>query len=96
MIICRVSFMLIVMESVKPTAIDFFPTRLISGKSLSAEEEDIDVARERDRVYSGKAQSDLLRIYDLTKVQWTEFHDFFYRFFFPTKLLPRTCFFYSI
>uniref|UniRef100_A0A3P8V611 P-type phospholipid transporter n=1 Tax=Cynoglossus semilaevis TaxID=244447 RepID=A0A3P8V611_CYNSE len=46
----------------------FCKPRLISGKSLSAEEEDIDVARERDRVYSGKAQSDLLRIYDLTKV----------------------------
>uniref|UniRef100_A0A4W6E3E1 ABC transporter domain-containing protein n=1 Tax=Lates calcarifer TaxID=8187 RepID=A0A4W6E3E1_LATCA len=37
-------------------------------KSLSAEEEDIDVARERVRVYEGKAQNDLLRIYDLTKV----------------------------
>ncbi|XP_070785696.1 phospholipid-transporting ATPase ABCA1-like [Enoplosus armatus] len=42
--------------------------RLISGKSLSAEEEDIDVARERKRVYEGKAQNDLLRICDLTKV----------------------------
>uniref|UniRef100_A0A4W6E3B5 ABC transporter domain-containing protein n=1 Tax=Lates calcarifer TaxID=8187 RepID=A0A4W6E3B5_LATCA len=46
----------------------FCKPRLISGKSLSAEEEDIDVARERVRVYEGKAQNDLLRIYDLTKV----------------------------
>lgn len=42
--------------------------RLISGKALSAEEEDIDVARERERVYEGNAQNDLLRISDLTKV----------------------------
>ncbi|KAG7243353.1 hypothetical protein INR49_011809 [Caranx melampygus] len=46
----------------------FCKPRLISGKSLSAEEEDIDVARERDRVYAGKAETDLLRICDLTKV----------------------------
>ncbi|XP_032400407.1 phospholipid-transporting ATPase ABCA1 isoform X3 [Etheostoma spectabile] len=46
----------------------FCKPRLISGKPLSAEEEDIDVARERGRVYEGKAQSDLLRIYDLTKI----------------------------
>uniref|UniRef100_A0A8D0AR12 ABC transporter domain-containing protein n=1 Tax=Sander lucioperca TaxID=283035 RepID=A0A8D0AR12_SANLU len=46
----------------------FCKPRLISGKPLSAEEEDIDVARERGRVYEGKAQNDLLRIYDLTKV----------------------------
>uniref|UniRef100_A0A3B4X364 P-type phospholipid transporter n=1 Tax=Seriola lalandi dorsalis TaxID=1841481 RepID=A0A3B4X364_SERLL len=46
----------------------FCKPRLILGKSLSAEEEDIDVARERDRVYEGKAENDLLRICDLTKV----------------------------
>ncbi|XP_041821372.1 phospholipid-transporting ATPase ABCA1-like [Chelmon rostratus] len=46
----------------------FCKPRLISGKSLSAEEEDIDVARERERVYGGRAQNDLLRICDLTKV----------------------------
>lgn len=46
----------------------FCKPRLISGKSLSAGEEDIDVARERKRVYEGKAQNDLLRICDLTKV----------------------------
>ncbi|XP_044040431.1 phospholipid-transporting ATPase ABCA1-like isoform X2 [Siniperca chuatsi] len=46
----------------------FCKPRLISGKSLSAEKEDIDVARERKRVYEGKAQNDLLRICDLTKV----------------------------
>nr|XP_019951232.1 PREDICTED: ATP-binding cassette sub-family A member 1-like isoform X3 [Paralichthys olivaceus] len=46
----------------------FCKPRLISGKSLSAEEEDIDVARERERVYEGKAQNDLLRICDLTKM----------------------------
>uniref|UniRef100_A0A8C6NIC1 ABC transporter domain-containing protein n=1 Tax=Nothobranchius furzeri TaxID=105023 RepID=A0A8C6NIC1_NOTFU len=34
----------------------------------SAEEEDVDVARERRRVYEGGAQNDLLRTYDLTKV----------------------------
>uniref|UniRef100_A0A8D3DU77 ABC transporter domain-containing protein n=1 Tax=Scophthalmus maximus TaxID=52904 RepID=A0A8D3DU77_SCOMX len=45
----------------------FCKPRLISGKS-SAEEEDVDVARERERVYEGKALNDLLRICDLTKV----------------------------
>uniref|UniRef100_A0A8C4INI3 P-type phospholipid transporter n=1 Tax=Dicentrarchus labrax TaxID=13489 RepID=A0A8C4INI3_DICLA len=46
----------------------FCKPRLISAESLSAEEEDIDVARERKRVYEGRAQNDLLRICDLTKV----------------------------
>ncbi|XP_069561182.1 phospholipid-transporting ATPase ABCA1 [Brachyistius frenatus] len=46
----------------------FCKPRLISGKSSSAEEEDVDVARERERVCEGNAQDDLLRIRDLTKV----------------------------
>ncbi|KAF3697971.1 ATP-binding cassette sub-family A member 7 [Channa argus] len=46
----------------------FCKPRLISAKPLSAEEEDIDVARERARVHDGRAQNDLLRVYDLTKV----------------------------
>ncbi|XP_060886982.1 phospholipid-transporting ATPase ABCA1-like [Labrus mixtus] len=46
----------------------FCKPRLITAKSLSEEEEDIDVARERERVYGGRAQNDLLRICDLTKV----------------------------
>uniref|UniRef100_A0A7N9AR62 P-type phospholipid transporter n=1 Tax=Mastacembelus armatus TaxID=205130 RepID=A0A7N9AR62_9TELE len=46
----------------------FCKPRLISGKSLSAEKEDIDVSKERERVYNGKAQNDLLRVCDLTKV----------------------------
>ncbi|KAM6959867.1 phospholipid-transporting ATPase ABCA1 [Tautogolabrus adspersus] len=46
----------------------FCKPRLITAKSLSEEEEDIDVARERERVYDGRAQNDLLRICDLTKV----------------------------
>uniref|UniRef100_A0A3Q3IW89 ABC transporter domain-containing protein n=1 Tax=Monopterus albus TaxID=43700 RepID=A0A3Q3IW89_MONAL len=46
----------------------FCKPRLISEKPFSAEEEDIDVARERERVYEGKAQNDLLQICDLTKV----------------------------
>ncbi|KAM9836585.1 phospholipid-transporting ATPase ABCA1 [Aulostomus maculatus] len=46
----------------------FCKPRLISAESLSAEEEDIDVARERERVYEGKAQDDLLRICNLSKV----------------------------
>uniref|UniRef100_A0A671UT72 P-type phospholipid transporter n=1 Tax=Sparus aurata TaxID=8175 RepID=A0A671UT72_SPAAU len=47
----------------------FCKPRLISAKSLSAEEEeDIDVARERRRLYEGGAQDDLLKICDLTKV----------------------------
>uniref|UniRef100_A0AAQ5X579 ABC transporter domain-containing protein n=1 Tax=Amphiprion ocellaris TaxID=80972 RepID=A0AAQ5X579_AMPOC len=45
----------------------FFCKPLVSAKPLAAEEEDIDVARERKRVYEGKAQNDLLRICDLTK-----------------------------
>ncbi|XP_037832519.1 phospholipid-transporting ATPase ABCA1 isoform X2 [Kryptolebias marmoratus] len=46
----------------------FCKPRLISVKLPSAEEEDADVARERRRVYEGKAQKELLMIYDLTKV----------------------------
>ncbi|XP_077355005.1 phospholipid-transporting ATPase ABCA1 [Festucalex cinctus] len=46
----------------------FCKPRFISAKSLPVEEEDVDVARERERVYAGKAQNDLLKIYDLTKV----------------------------
>ncbi|XP_068444522.1 phospholipid-transporting ATPase ABCA1-like [Clinocottus analis] len=46
----------------------FCKPRLISGKSSSSEEEDIDVARERKRLYEGQADKDLLRICDLTKV----------------------------
>uniref|UniRef100_A0A672GMS6 P-type phospholipid transporter n=1 Tax=Salarias fasciatus TaxID=181472 RepID=A0A672GMS6_SALFA len=46
----------------------FCKPRLISAKSRSEEEEDVDVARERWRVYDGKANNDLLRICDLTKV----------------------------
>ncbi|XP_061620276.1 phospholipid-transporting ATPase ABCA1-like isoform X1 [Phyllopteryx taeniolatus] len=46
----------------------FCKPRFISAKSYSVEEEDVDVAHERKRVYAGKAQNDLLRIYDLTKV----------------------------
>nr|XP_046235853.1 phospholipid-transporting ATPase ABCA1-like isoform X1 [Scatophagus argus] len=46
----------------------FCKPRLISAKSVSSEEEDIDVAQERKRVYEGNAQDDLLRICDLTKV----------------------------
>uniref|UniRef100_A0A8C5HBH1 P-type phospholipid transporter n=1 Tax=Gouania willdenowi TaxID=441366 RepID=A0A8C5HBH1_GOUWI len=46
----------------------FCKPRLISGKSVSEQDEDVDVARERERVYAGKAQNDLLRICDLTKV----------------------------
>uniref|UniRef100_A0A3Q1GHF5 P-type phospholipid transporter n=1 Tax=Acanthochromis polyacanthus TaxID=80966 RepID=A0A3Q1GHF5_9TELE len=46
----------------------FCKPRLVSAKPLAAEEEDIDVARERKRIYDGKAQNDLLRICDLTKV----------------------------
>lgn len=57
------------MMGVMPTA-QLLCARLHSGESLSAEEEDVDVARERQRVYEGKAQSDLLRILDLTKVSF--------------------------
>ncbi|KAM4611576.1 phospholipid-transporting ATPase ABCA1 [Polymixia lowei] len=46
----------------------FCKPRLIAGDSLSEEDEDIDVARERVRVHEGRAQDDLLRICDLTKV----------------------------
>uniref|UniRef100_UPI003AADC61F phospholipid-transporting ATPase ABCA1-like n=1 Tax=Centroberyx gerrardi TaxID=166262 RepID=UPI003AADC61F len=46
----------------------FCKPRLISGNSLSEGEEDIDVARERERVHQGRAHNDLLRICDLTKV----------------------------
>ncbi|XP_061664469.1 phospholipid-transporting ATPase ABCA1-like isoform X2 [Syngnathoides biaculeatus] len=46
----------------------FCKPRFISAKSLSVEKEDVDVARERERVYAGKAEKDLLRIYDMTKV----------------------------
>lgn len=43
--------------------------RLVTGLPRSAEEEDEDVARERERVQTGNAQKDLLRICDLTKVR---------------------------
>ncbi|KAJ0055813.1 hypothetical protein NL108_012856, partial [Boleophthalmus pectinirostris] len=46
----------------------FCKPRLMKWKSVSDEEEDIDVAKERERVHSGKAHNDLLRICDLTKV----------------------------
>ncbi|XP_041841062.1 phospholipid-transporting ATPase ABCA1-like isoform X2 [Melanotaenia boesemani] len=46
----------------------FCKPRLASPKSSSKEKEDIDVARERERVHEGRAQNDLLRICDLTKV----------------------------
>ncbi|XP_015249332.1 PREDICTED: ATP-binding cassette sub-family A member 1-like isoform X2 [Cyprinodon variegatus] len=46
----------------------FCKPRLISAKSMTTEEEDVDVARERQRVYEGKAENDLLKICDLTKV----------------------------
>ncbi|XP_014062403.2 phospholipid-transporting ATPase ABCA1 [Salmo salar] len=42
--------------------------RLISGKSFSKEDEDVDVAQERARVHKGGAEKDLLRICDLSKV----------------------------
>uniref|UniRef100_A0A8C6WUH1 ABC transporter domain-containing protein n=1 Tax=Neogobius melanostomus TaxID=47308 RepID=A0A8C6WUH1_9GOBI len=45
----------------------FCKPRLVTRKSVSVEEEDIDVAKERARIYGGKAQNDLLRICDLTK-----------------------------
>lgn len=43
--------------------------RLASPKIRSEEEEDEDVARERQRVYEGRAENDMLRIRDLTKVR---------------------------
>lgn len=59
------------MKAVMPTGGDCLSpfARLISGKPLPAEEEDIDVACERQRVYEGKAENDLLRILDLSKVK---------------------------
>uniref|UniRef100_A0A674F7I0 P-type phospholipid transporter n=1 Tax=Salmo trutta TaxID=8032 RepID=A0A674F7I0_SALTR len=42
--------------------------RLISGKTFSKEDEDVDVAQERARVHKGGAEKDLLRICDLSKV----------------------------
>lgn len=57
-----------------PTGLIFWPialgpsTRLIPVNSPLAEEEDIDVAQERQRVYGGRADNDLLRVCDLTKV----------------------------
>lgn len=48
---------------------DTVSARLISVKPPSEEEEDVDVARERRRVYEGNAKKDLLEIYDLTKVR---------------------------
>lgn len=47
---------------------DTVSARLISVKPPSEEEEDVDVARERRRVYESKAAKDLLAICDLTKV----------------------------
>ncbi|MCJ8749017.1 hypothetical protein PDJAM_G00171320 [Pangasius djambal] len=46
----------------------FCKPRLVAGLPRSAGEEDEDVARERERVQRGKAENDLLRICDLTKV----------------------------
>ncbi|XP_053533603.1 phospholipid-transporting ATPase ABCA1 isoform X1 [Ictalurus punctatus] len=46
----------------------FCKPRLVTGLPRSAGEEDEDVARERERVQRGKAQNDLLRVCDLTKV----------------------------
>ncbi|XP_027894445.1 ATP-binding cassette sub-family A member 1 isoform X1 [Xiphophorus couchianus] len=46
----------------------FCKPRLISPKQSATEEEDVDVARERQRVCEGRAQNDLLRISNLTKV----------------------------
>ncbi|TTW24234.1 ATP-binding cassette sub-family A member 1 [Bagarius yarrelli] len=49
----------------------FCKPRLVTGLPRSTEEEDEDVARERERVQRGNAQNDLLRIFDLTKVaEW--------------------------
>ncbi|XP_076463176.1 phospholipid-transporting ATPase ABCA1-like isoform X2 [Babylonia areolata] len=41
-----------------------------TGKFQSLEDEDIDVARERQRVLSGGAESDVMRLENLTKVYW--------------------------
>ncbi|KAM6949618.1 phospholipid-transporting ATPase ABCA1 [Aplochiton taeniatus] len=46
----------------------FCKSRLVTGELLPEGEEDIDVARERARVHQSEAQTDLLRIWDLTKV----------------------------
>uniref|UniRef100_A0A3B3WR13 P-type phospholipid transporter n=1 Tax=Poecilia mexicana TaxID=48701 RepID=A0A3B3WR13_9TELE len=47
----------------------FCKPRLVTPKQSATEEaEDVDVARERKRVYEGRAVNDLLRISDLTKV----------------------------
>ncbi|MCI4394811.1 hypothetical protein PGIGA_G00173010 [Pangasianodon gigas] len=46
----------------------FCKPRLVTGLPRAAGEEDEDVARERERVQRGKAENDLLRICDLTKV----------------------------
>uniref|UniRef100_A0A4W5LI24 ABC transporter domain-containing protein n=1 Tax=Hucho hucho TaxID=62062 RepID=A0A4W5LI24_9TELE len=43
---------------------------LISGESFSKEDEDVDVARERARIHKGGSEKDLLRICDLSKVQY--------------------------
>lgn len=48
---------------------NFIAARLVSVESTSAEDEDADVARERRRVHEGRAQGDLLRVCDLTKVR---------------------------
>lgn len=66
---CQCEFMLILMKGCCANCGRLLSARLISAKSLSAEEEeDIDVARERRRLYEGGAQDDLLKICDLTKV----------------------------
>lgn len=54
--------------------------RLVSGLPKSAEEEDEDVSRERERVQRGSAQNDLLRICDLTKVPFSLVPLLFYIF----------------
>lgn len=50
------------------THCEFVSARLVSVAPLPAEDEDVDVARERRRVHEGWAQDDLLRVCDLTKV----------------------------
>uniref|UniRef100_A0AAQ4RWK1 ABC transporter domain-containing protein n=1 Tax=Gasterosteus aculeatus aculeatus TaxID=481459 RepID=A0AAQ4RWK1_GASAC len=65
--ICAMSIQGVVMFTITILIQYKFFCKLISGKSLSSEEEDIDVAQERKRLYEGKAQKDLLRICDLTK-----------------------------
>uniref|UniRef100_A0A4W5LI56 P-type phospholipid transporter n=1 Tax=Hucho hucho TaxID=62062 RepID=A0A4W5LI56_9TELE len=47
-----------------------YKPRLISGESFSKEDEDVDVARERARIHKGGSEKDLLRICDLSKVQY--------------------------